>query len=210
MRRAALVAVIVLLAATVPASGASMPGAGAAVYQMADAAWIVPESKHRGTFYFAGAMRMAPTIPAGVSTFGFVGKGRCFSSGDRNHGFTVCTGSGRGHVIDHMAFEMHPLLESAHLTLDASGFTHEVEWVGQGDIPGASGGASAGGYGVSAGAEIARWATASGTVFGLELRPGRDVFSFLMQGAMAGASLNTPGYTFHDDGTVTLRRVFRR
>lgn len=187
-----------------------MPGAGAGIFQMADAAWIVPEDKQRGTFYFAMAMRFAPSAPNGLATMGVVGKGRCFSTGNRNHGMTVCSASGRGHAIDVMDFELDPLLESARLTLESGGFTHVIDWTGQGDLPQAGAGVQGGSSGVYAGADLGRWAVASGQVFGIKLSPRQDVFSFLVQGAMAGASLNTTGYTFHDDGRITLRRVFRR
>lgn len=210
LRRAVLGTAIVLFVASLPASAEPMPGAGAGVYQLADAAWIVPEDKTHGAFYFALAMRFAPAIPSGLATFGVVGKGRCFSSGGRNHGFTVCSASGRGQSIDHTDFELDPLLESARLTLESRGFTHEVEWTGQGDLPQAGAGVQGGSSGVSAGIDLGRWATASGKVFGLKLSSRLDVFSYLMQGAIGDAWLNTAGYTFHDDGRVTFRQVFGR
>ena len=210
LRRVVLGTAILLLAAAMPASADPMPGAGAGAYQLADAAWIVPEDKRSGTFYFAMAMRFAPTVPAGLETFAVVGKGRCFSSGGRHGGFTICTASGRGEAIDPMDFEMDPLLESARMTIESRGFTHEVEWTGRGDLPQAGGGVQGGGSGVSAGVDIGRAARATGKVFGVKMGPRLDAFSYLMQGAIGGVWFNAAGYTFHDDGRVTLRRTFRR
>ena len=209
LRRAVLGTAIVLFVAAMPAGADPMPGAGAGAFQLADAAWIVPEDKQHGTFYFAMAMRFLPSAPNGMETIGVVGKGRCFSTGNRHHGMTVCSATGRGQQIDPMDFELDPLLRSARLTLEARGFTHVIDWTGQGDAPQAGAGASGGSTGVSAGVDLARWARASGEVFGLELSPRQDVFSFLVQGVMADAWLYTTGYTFHDDGRITLRRSFR-
>ena len=205
----ALVTAFCLLVPTGATAGTvagQAPGAGAAVYQMAEADWLDLKTR---TFYFAMGVRGADA-PSGVANHVYVGRGDC--EVHRTEDFTVISCSGRGFGGDAGVdgFQMDPALTSAHLELSAKGYDHVVDWTGE-DIP-TSGAQAAGGGGVGADASagVARWAPAEATLFGKKLRGGGD-FGFSVLVEMAGAYAFAEGRSiwFGRDGLPRMSVTYR-
>jgi hypothetical protein len=208
VRRATIfLATLVVLLPCLPAGAhparASRPGVMAGAGQIAEADWMDLKAR---TFYFATGWRMVdPDL--GLVTLGFVGRGTCQVMHDGNFTIVSCAGTGRGHEIATEDFQFDPAMAGASLVLKQGGTTHTVDWTGEGTP---SYGVSAGGAGtgVSAGGGTARWAPASGHLFGHHLDFSRDDFGVLVQDAGFGAFADGRTATY-ENGVLTLEVTYR-
>lgn len=181
------------------------PGAGAAVYQMAQADWLDLKAK---TFYFAMGIRSVEA-PSGVSTLGFVGRGKCEVTRTRRFTMVSCFGRGYGGDVGLDGFQMDPALASAHLEITTQGFDHVVDWTGE-DAPMSGAQAAGGGVGADASAGIARFAPADARLFGKKLRgTGRNGFGLLVEGAAAYVSAQGRTVWFGRDGRPRVLVTYR-
>jgi hypothetical protein len=203
-RRIAAVTAALMLLTALPAAGEG-PGAGAGAEQWADANWIVGAGPSP-TYYFALGMRFVDD--GGLHTMGVVGKGSCFTEGNRRFRMISCMASGVAHEVELTDFGFDPALGSARLHLVTGSQEHDITWKGRGDTPYASVGVGFSSCGVDTSNGAARLASAGGTVLGKEMSPkgARMNFHFLMEGV--GASVYTDCQR-NDDGSITVRRTIK-
>lgn len=200
MKKLVAIAITMLvLGSAAPSSAQVFPVVGGG--QLALASWLVRE-KGDLMLYFALAQRSVDD--GGVVTFAAVGKGKCRKFKGDDFTMMMCSASGPGRDLPLDAFEFDPLLSSARLRFKIAGSTQTVAWRGEGRIPSLGAGAGAGDLGVIAGASLDREARANGRVLGRKVSAKQSDFSFLAQGAGAGAFVFVA-----EDGTVHLERTFR-
>jgi len=185
MRRTAVI-LFALIVGTAALPATAEPGVYAEAGQLAEADWIVLDSRTHGTFYFAAAMRAVS--PAGAHTFGVIGSGECNVSRGKNWTTIVCEGSGRAKELGLDQFEFDPALRSASLTMRAGGVKNTVSWTGRGPAPSFGASVYGGGTMVGADAGIGRMAKVDARILGRRMpRGGWMNFAFLVEGAGAFA-----------------------
>lgn len=197
-------AVVLAVALLWPITSHAAPGAFAGAEQLAQADWLDIKAKR---FYFAMGIRSVG--PDGLVTMGFVGRGNC--QVHKGKGFTIisCVGRGSGKELDAEQFQIDPALGSASMSFEHGGFSHSVEWVGE-DVPVAGSQVSGSSFGVQAGAGVARWAPASGRLFGEDMKAGGR-FSFGVLSEAGYAVIHNEGRSVKmlDDGSIRMRVEYK-
>ena len=202
MRR--LGSVVMAIALLWPVTSHAGPGASAGVEQLAEADWLDLRAKR---FYFAMGTRSVG--PDGLVTMGVVGRGTCNVHKEKNFTLVSCMGRGRGKELDAEEFQMDPALGSASMQFDSGGFSHSVQWTGE-DAPVAGTQANGSSFGVQAGAGAARWAPASGELFGQKLQAGgRDAFGILSEAGYAVVYNEGRQVRILDDGSIRMRVAYK-
>ena len=187
-----------------PITSHADPGAFAAVEQLAEADWLDLKAKR---FYFAMGTRSAG--PDGVMTIGYVGRGNCDVHRSKNFTVVSCVGRGVGKELTMDQFHIDPALGSATMSFDGGGYTHSVEWTGE-DVPVAGTQTSSSSYGVQAGGGAARWAPASGELYGQKMKAGgRHSFGVLSEGGYAVVYNEGRSVRVLDDGSIRMRVEYR-
>lgn len=179
---------------------------GGGAVQIAEADWMVND---RGElwWYFAAGIRYVS--PPEVESYAAVGRGRCTKIKRRNMTIIACSASGRARPVTLDDFWIEPDMSSARLRVERAKDVSEVMWEAKERIEPfvyaevtAHGGFAAGG--------AYRWAPASGTVLGKELK-GRGGFrDFGIVAKYAGAGFFVPGrsLSIRPDGTFVARARF--
>lgn len=202
MRR--LGSVVMVLALLWPVASHAAPGAFAGAEQLAEADWLDMKAKR---FYFAMGTRSVG--PDGLVTMGFVGRGKCEVQKEKGFTLVSCFGRGHGKELDAEQFQFDPALGSASMSLDGGGFSHSVQWTGE-DAPVAGTQANGSSFGVQAGAGAARWAPASGELFGQKLQAGgRDAFGVLAEAGYAVVYNDGRQVQILDDGSIRMRVQYK-
>ena len=197
MRR--LGAVVMAMAFLWPVTSQAAPGAMAGVEQLAEADWLDMKARR---FYFAMGIRSLG--PDGLVTTGVVGRGNCEVQKDKHSTIVSCFGRGYGKELDAEQFQIDPTLGSASMAFDSGGYSHSVEWTGE-DAPVAGTQAAGSSFGAQAGAGAARWAPASGRLFGAKLEAGgRDAFGILSEAGYAVVYTEGRRVTVLDDGSYRM------
>ena len=196
--------VVMAVALLWPVTTQAAPGAFAGAEQLAEADWLDIKAKR---FYFAMGSRSAG--PDGLVTMGIVGRGTCEVHKDKNFTIVSCVGRGFGKELDADQFQIDPALGSASMSFDAGGFTHSVGWTGE-DAPVAGTQTAGSSFGVQAGAGAARWAPASGELFGAKVKAGgRMAFGILSQSGYAVVYNEGRSVELLDDGSYRMRVEYR-
>jgi hypothetical protein len=196
MRR--LGAVVMAAVLLWPVAAVAEPGAFAGVDQMAEADWLDLEAKR---FYFALGTRSL--TPDGLLTVGYVGRGRCEVQKTKSFTMVSCFGRGEGRELSMEEFQIDPALSSAEMTFESDGYKHHVTWTGE-EVPVAGTQGSASSFGLQAGAGVARFAPASGTLYGQKVKASRDSFGVLSESGFAVAYNDGRRVTMLDDGSVRV------
>ena len=215
-RRIALAVSIVLLLALVAPARAQEATARTGYVRLAIADWT---TRIKGkTWWYTAIAAQETDLTAGVVDLTFMGvaRGTCKTTRTKNFVTRVCTARGPAAEIPADQFEFDFLqMQSAHADMRLGKYHHTVDWTSEGDsaepYAGSEGTFAGAGYG---GGSSAR---ASGTLFGVRLKPqpfGVFSFTLLLQdnGVGAGVSPEFPGLDVRRfaDGSVEIRRVVYR
>jgi hypothetical protein len=196
MRRVAVSLAVVLVLSIAPASAGPQLAPYAGVDQAAASIWF----RHEGgqmTLYIAAGGRSAdnhPTVPdlVGLPAYGLVGRGPCKIT--KKGGFCRLRGKIYPLVTE---YEMDPLMESAHMTLDTGRYTHVVDWTGEQTVSQDSD---------QEGTELYfymyRPASVKATLYNKKFNGG-DAISIMQNSVQAGDAARL--LQLHDDGTFSAR-----
>lgn len=196
--------VVMAIALLWPITAHAEPGVFAGAEQLAEADWLDLKARR---FYFALGTRTAG--PEGLVTMGFVGRGSCDVRKEKDFTLVSCVGRGQGKELDAEQFQIDPALGSASMSFDSGGFSHSVEWTGE-DAPVAGTQANGSSFGVQAGAGAARWAPASGDLFGQKLQAGgRHGFGVLSEAGYAVVYNEGRRLRLLDDGSMRMRVEYK-
>lgn len=204
-RLVTVLSVLVLGTAALPA--AADPGGWAEGYQLAEADWLVMQSRTDAKFYFGLALRAAS--PDGLQTYGVIGSGDCDVKRSKHWTMISCVGHGRVKQLAIDQFQFDPALRSAFLEMKLDGVKNVVRWRGLGSAPAYGGSVFGDEAFAGADAGMFRWAASKGRILGRKMPTGRDrhpmSFSFLAQGGTAYAFTGYRGRTLDiaPDGTYT-------
>lgn len=183
-----------------PVTSHADPGVFAGAEQLAEADWLDLKARR---FYFAMGIRNVG--PDGLTTMGFVGRGTCEVEKTRNFTVVSCFGHGRGRELAPDQFQIDPTLGSASMAFDSGGYSHSVEWTGE-DAPVAGTQTAGSSFGVQAAAGAARWAPASGVLYGQKLKAGgRFNFGVLSEAGYAVVYNEGRSVRLLDDGSIAMR-----
>jgi hypothetical protein len=170
------------------AGGASAPKTDVTVGQVAFAIWVIPGRGH-ATVYIATAGKRVDDKTGAIETVAALGSGRCRMI--RGRVDPHCVVMAKSAKIADDAFEIDPLLGSAHLDLGNGRHRQRVIWTGIGDhqvTPISSLRYQAGVVFVdvfaAGGALVGRGATVRGHLFGTELRERHATDAYMSERAV--------------------------
>ena len=196
MRRVALFLLLSMSLSAAPAAAALPDEPYGGADQVALSLWLHREGS-KLTLYVAQGGRhfetsRTPPDTYGLPAYGAVGRGPCTVT--KKGG--MCRVKGQIFTLT-TEFEMDPLLESAHMTLEAGKFTHVVDWTGEESVS-----QDSDLDGPDAYASMYRPALATATLYGLEF--GEGSLLALMQTEIYGGE-GERLLDIRPDGTFTAR-----
>ena len=200
---AAIALAAVALAGLPPAAAEPQSAATGAVFQVAEADWIVRDKK-AVWIYLAVAVHIDDPVE-GRQTRALVTRSRCMVPRTPEMEMIACAIGGRLRKIPEEAFSFDPALGAAALRIPRT----RLDWTGEGPVYPDGGAGADPYYGAHAFASVDRFAPAAGRV--LDRRtPQRGLqFGWLFEGAFAEVATGDGAgrIVFHKDGSVDARVV---
>ena len=179
MRRVAVFLALYMCLTAGPAGAALPAEVYAGADQVALSVWLQRDGSRLMLYLAQGGRHVdvveTPQVTSGVPAYGAVGRGRCTLT--KKGG--ACKVRGKIYPLT-TEFEMDPLMETAHLTLDAGKYTHVVDWIGRETVAQDSDVSDSEGY-----VSLYRPASATATLFGTEF-DGGELLGLMQNDLYAG------------------------